>query len=181
MAETKIVSNVPYQEAVGCVLYLAQCTRPDISFSVASVSQFNQQHGQAHWTAVKRILRYLKGTLHYKLTYALDTKFDELCGYTDADWASSFVDIKSCTGYAFLWQGAAISWATKKQPTVALSTAESEYMSLSAATQEALWLSQLKKEILGGDWSPLEIFCDNKAAVDLTETGTFSLRTNTFL
>lgn len=177
MAENKIDSNVPYQEAVGCVLYLAQCTRPDISFSVANVSQFNQQHGQAHWTAVKRILRYLKGTLHYKLTYARDTKFDELCGYTDADWASSFVDLKSCTGYAFLWQGAAISWATKKQPTVALSTAESEYMSLSAATQEALWLSQLKKEILGGDWLPLEIFCDNKGAVDLTETGTFSLRT----
>lgn len=168
------MKKIPYQEVVGSVSYLAQCTRPDILFSVTYVSQFNQNHGLAHWTAVKRILRYLKGTLNAKLTYTKQQKFVDLQGHTDADWASSFCNSKSCTGYAFMWQNAAISWACKKQPTVALSTTEAELMSLSAATQEALWINHLKDEILSDKQPTIELFCDNKGAVDLT--GTYSAR-----
>lgn len=91
------MKNVPYQEAVGSVLYLAQCTRPDISFSVTNVSQFNQNHEPAHWKAVKRILRYLKGTLNCKLTYSRDGKYEHLIGYSDADWGSSFCKVEKAT------------------------------------------------------------------------------------
>lgn len=175
-SEVEQMKLVPYQEAIGSIMYLAQCTRPDISFSVSNLSQFNKCPGMAHWKAVKRVLRYLKGTLNCKLKYDRNSKITKLCGYTDADWGSSFIDSKSCTGYVFICQGGAVTWATKKQPTVALSTGEAEYMSVSAATQEALWLAQLKTEILDDEMSPLEIHCDNKAAVDLTEKGTFSPR-----
>lgn len=123
------MSKVPYEEAVGSILYLTQCTRPDLAFSVANVSH------TAYWKAVKRILRYLKGTMDYKLTFNKRGTYNKLCGFADADWGSSFCDFRSCTGYVFLWQGGAISWLCKKQPTVALSTTESEYMSLSCRTR----------------------------------------------
>ncbi|XP_031617619.1 secreted RxLR effector protein 161-like, partial [Contarinia nasturtii] len=141
--ELRQMEIIPYRGAVGSILHLAQCTRPDLSFSVTNVSQFNQNPGQAHWKAVKRILRYIKGTLNCKLTFARDGKYGEMCAYSDADWASSFEDRRSCTGYVFLWKGGAISWSSKKQRTVALSTAESEYMALTAACQEAIWFDQL--------------------------------------
>lgn len=171
------MENVPYQEAVGSILYLAQCTRPDVSFSVTNVSQFNQNHGQAHWKAVKRILRYLKGTLNCKLTYSRDSKFEHLTGYSDADWGSSFCNFASCSGYVFLWHGGAISWASKKQPTVATSTAESEYLALTAASKEALWLVELKDEIINDGKPMIRIMCDNKGAIDLTKSGAFNART----
>lgn len=165
------MKSFPYQEAVGSILYLAQCTRPDVSFSIAVVSQFNQNPGFVHWKAVKRILRYLKGTLNTKLVFTKDRNETNLHGHCDSDWASSFVDRKSCTGYVFQWNLGAISWCSKKQSTVALSTAEAEYVALSAASQDAIALRQLVGEILGHSNQPIEIFCDNKGARDLTETG----------
>lgn len=134
--EKEKMQSIPYQEAVGSVLYLVQCTRPDIAFSVANVSQFNQNPGPAHWKGVKRIMRYLKGTLDYKLTFSRGSAYKDLCCYSDPDWGTSFCDRRSCTGYVFLWQGGAISWKSKAQPTVALSTTESEYMAMSAASQQ---------------------------------------------
>lgn len=175
--EIKQMGTIPYQEAVGSILYLAQCTRPDISFAITNVSQFNKNPGLAHWRAVKRILRYIKGTLNCKLTFARDSKYEDLCAHTDADWASSFCDRKSCSGYIFLWQGGAISWLCKKQPTVALSTVEAEYMSLSAACQEAYWLNQLKDEIIKDQKPILQIFSDNKGAIDLAQNGAYSAKT----
>lgn len=175
--EIQRMKNVPYQEAVGSVLYLQQCTRPDISFGIAIVSQFNQNPGVAHWTAVNRVLRYLRGTLDAKLVFAKDSKYDELCCYSDSDWASSFCDYKSCSGFVTLWQGAAISWRSKKQTVVALSTAEAEYTALAIACQETLWLKQLIDEILGESSKPIEVFCDNKAAKDMCDNGNFSAKT----
>lgn len=175
--EYKQMDSVPYQEAVGSILYLTQCTRPDVAFPIAVMSQFNNNPGKAHWTAVKRIFRYLKGTLELKLVFAKDSKYDDLCCYSDSDWASNFCDFKSCTGYVFVWQGAAISWQSKKQPTVALSTAEAEYMALTSACQEAISLNQLKDEILGTKAIAIEIYCDNKGAIDLCVNGNYSAKT----
>lgn len=140
------------------------------------MSQFNNDPGQAHWKAVKRILRYLKGTLHYKLTYTRNSKFDHLIGYSDADWGSSFHDYASCSGFVFIWYGA-ICWKWQKQPTIAQSTAESEYMSLAAASKEALWLVELKNEILNDHNPTIEIRCDNKGAIDMSGTVGFNART----
>lgn len=170
------MNAIPYREAVGSILYLSQCTRPDISFAVGNVSQFNQNPGKAHWNAVKRIFRYLKGTINYKLNYSQDNS-SELCAYCDSDWGSNVSDRKSFTGYVYMFQGGPISWSCKKQRTVALSTAEAEYMALSSACQETLWLTQLRSEITGGKRRATIIHCDNKSAIDLSNNAIYSART----
>lgn len=119
----------------------------------------------------------MKGTLNTKLIFSKNRKYDELQCYCDSDWASSFCDRKSCTGYVYLWQGGPIAWHSKKQPTVALSTTEAEYMAITSASQEALWMKQLIDEILSESTSAIEIFCDNKGARDLCENGNYSART----
>lgn len=159
--------DYPYQQAIGCLLYIAQGTRPDISFAVNTLSRFNKEPRIEHWTAVKRVLRYLQGTKDMKLTYTKDSE-STMKGFCDADWASDNNDRKSCTGYVFICQGGAISWCSRRQQTVALSTAEAEYMAMSSAAQEALWLRQLHVEFGQSLVGPLHIFSDNQSAIKLS-------------
>lgn len=174
-AEGEEIDNIPYQEAVGSLLYLAQGTRPDIAFAVNDVSRFNAKHAKAHWIAVKRIFRYLKGTFNYKIFFARD---GELQGYTDADWASDIDKRRSCTGYVFTLCGGAISWNSKRQSTVALSSMEAEYMALSAASQEAIWLKQFGQDFDTNIKSnPVQIACDNQSAIAVAESNCYRART----
>lgn len=168
------VNSVPYQQAVGSILYLTQGTRPDIAFSVNNVSRYNNNYTRTHWIAVKRIMRYLKATKNLRLAFTRSAN-DFVIGYCDADWASDVDERKSCTGYVFMRSGAAISWNSKRQPTVALSTAEAEYMALSAAMQEAMWLKQFDDEIFNTD-KPMNIFCDNQSAISLANNNGYSAR-----
>jgi len=138
--------NVPYREAIGCMMYIQLATRPDLAYAISMVSRFSNNPGVAHWQAVKRILRYLKGTKHMKLRFS-NKGSDSIVGYSDADWAGDWEDRRSTTSYLFMSQGGAISWNSKKQPTVALSTTEAEYMALTSASQEALWLRRLMREV----------------------------------
>lgn len=175
--EKQQMSNIPYQEAVGSILYLTQCTRPDISFAISNVSKYSQNPGMAHWTAVKRIFKYLNGTKNYKLEFSTAGNRD-LIGYTDADWGSDSDDRKSCSGYVFKLQGGAVSWASKKQQTVALSSTEAEYMAVSLACQEVVWLRQLEAEICGKSLEkPTDIFCDNHSALNLAISDAYRVRT----
>lgn len=118
---------------VSCMLVKEQ---DQIAFAVGLVSRFNQNPGSAHWSAVKRILRYFKGTLNASLEF---NKYGNVTieGYSYSDWASDETDRHSVTGSVFKLQGDAISWQSKKQKTVALSTTEAEYMALAAICQEA--------------------------------------------
>lgn len=176
-AELQDMSQIPYQEAVGSILYLSQGTRPDIAYAVNTVSKYNNNPGKAHWTAVKRIFRYLKGTVQNKLEFSEGSDYT-LKGYCDADWASESDERRSCTAYVFINQGGAISWSSKRQPTVALSTTEAEYMALSSATQEALWLQQLGSELEPDLFQePIDLFCDNKSAINLATTDAYHART----
>lgn len=159
--------DCPYQHVIGCLLYVAQATRPDIAYAVNTLSRFNKEPKSEHWAAVKRVLRYLQGTKHYKLTYTKHGQ-SEITGFCDADWASDTQDRKSCTGYIFMLQGGAVSWCSRKQQTVALSTAEAEYMSMSSAAQEALWLQQLQGELEAQCEQTLVIYSDNQSAIKLT-------------
>ena len=111
-------------------------------------------------TAVKRILRYLKGTLDLALHYEATGK--QLLGYSDADWANDLDNQHSTTGNVFIMSGGAVSWLSQKQSTVALSTAESEYIALGSATQEAIWLRQLLVDMKVDVSSSLEILEDNQ-------------------
>ena len=134
------VFNQPmYQAVVGSLLCLSTKTRPHIAYAVGSVACFCANPTKEHWTAVKRILRYLNGTIKLGLLYRESTSA-KIAGYTDADWAGDVGDRKSTSGYMFLLGGAAISWKSNKQTCVALSTAEAEYVALSTAAQEAIWL-----------------------------------------
>lgn len=171
------MSHVPYQEAVGGLLYISQGSRPDITYAVHSVSRFNNEPGRPHWEAVKRILRYLKGTVDAKLMFTKASR-SNIVGYCDADWARDLDERRSCTGYVFVKQGAPISWNSKRQSTVALSSAEAEYMSLSACTQEALWFRQFEMDFSSSSTgSAVNIYCDNKSAIDLSETNGYNART----
>lgn len=168
------MSKIPYQEAIGSLLYLSQGTRPDITFAVSFLSRFNHSYGIPHWNAVKRIFRYLQGTKDYKLTYKKSN--EGLFGYCDADWASDTADRKSTTGYVFMLSSGPISWSSKKQPTIALSTTEAEYMALTNAVQESLWLNGLKNEL---HWTQdsVVIYDDNKGAIDLCRNAKYQART----
>ena len=164
-----VVCNQPmYQAIVGSLLYLSTKTRPDIAYAVSSVARFCANPTKEHWTAVKRILRYLKGTSNLGLLYREDTPA-EITGYSDADWAGDVGDRKSTSGYVFILGGAAISWKSNKQTCVALSTAEAEYVALSAAAQEAMWLQQLASDLLNKNIRETTILEDNQSAICLAK------------
>lgn len=165
--EDEKLVEFPYQQAIGSLLYVAQGTRPDICFAVNTLSRFNKNPSNMHWIAVKRIFRYLQGTKDLKLIYTKDGN-QNITGYCDADWASDVYDRKSCTGYVFMLQGGAICWRSHKQQTVALSTAEAEYMAMSSAAQEALYLRQLHDELGQRQNNPVIIHCDNQSAIKLS-------------
>ena len=157
-----------YQAVVGSLLYRSTKTRPDIAYAVSSVARFCACPTKEHWTAVKRILRYLKGTSNLGLLYRDNTP-TEITGYSDADWAGDIGDRKSTSGYAFLLGGAAISWKSNKQTCVALSTAEAEYVALSAAAQEAVWLQQLVSDLVNKSIRETTILEDNQSAICLAK------------
>ena len=129
--EKEKMARVPYANPVGSLMYAMMCTRPDICYAIGLVRRFQSNPGLAHWKAVKRILRYLRGTTNYILCYqGLD-----LCmiSYSDADWGSDLDERKSTSEYAFLLNNGAITWSSKKQPCIALSTMEVEYVACPAA------------------------------------------------
>src|SRR5688572_5737299 len=174
-AEKEDMLKVPFQEAVGSLMFAAQATRPDITFAVGVMSRFNNNYGQAHWVAVKRIFRYLRQTASLKLVYRKND--EDVAGFSDSDWGGDKRDLKSTTGYIFVLSGAAISWNSKKQPTVAKSTTEAEYMALSMAAAEAVWLKGLHQELVPQASSVVKIFCDNKGAIDLARNPGYRAKT----
>lgn len=174
--ENTLVGKVPYQRAIGSLLYVSERTRPDIAFAVNYASRYNQNHSSAHWQAVKRIFRYLRGTMHLKLKYRCGGLAD-LHGFTDADWASEIDERRSVSGFVFKLSGGAISWQSKRQAIVALSSTEAEYIALSSVVCESLWLRQLTNELDKGAVKPIKIFCDNESSIRLAENDAYRPRT----
>ena len=166
--------DVPYHEAIGSLMYASLGTRPDITFAVQMLSRFATNPGSAHWDAVKRVFRYLKGTRKLWLSYG--GKDGELEGYADAD-GSMMEDRKAISGYAFIVNGGAISWSTKKQEIVSLSTTESEYIAATYASKEALWLRSLIHILFGTPLSTTTLFSDNQSAIALTKEHQYHART----
>ena len=169
--ESRLVDQEKYQSAVGSLLYLSTRTRPDIAYAVSSVARYSSQPTLQHWIAVKRIFRYLNGTLDYGLVYEPCDKV--MCGFSDADWAGDYDDRKSTTGYVFEMNGDAISWRSKKQSCVALSTAEAEYIALSSTAQETAWLQRLVNEICKKRVETVVIHEDNQSAIHIAKNPQF--------
>ena len=158
-----------YQSAIGSLIYASIGTRPDISAAVGMLSQHTSKPGKDHWIGVKRVFRYIKGTLDYGLIYSAKDNNTQIVGYADADWAGDVNTRKSTSGYAFQIGGSTISWMSKRQSTVALSTTEAEYVALSTATQEAIWLRSLLKGMGFAQKSPTTIFEDNQGTIALAK------------
>jgi len=169
------MQGIPYKAAVGSLMYAMVGTRPDLAFPVSMVSQFMSRAGPSHWMAVKRIMRYLKGTMDLKL--CLGGKEVSLRGYCDADWGGDANERRSTTGYVFFVGVGAISWNCKRQPTIALSTTEAEYMATSQCTKEAIWLRKLMADVgLVQDGATI-IMCDNQGCIALAKNPTHHSRT----
>ncbi|XP_057790422.1 secreted RxLR effector protein 161-like [Salvia miltiorrhiza] len=146
-------------------MYAMQCTRPDICFAVGIVARYQANPGQAHWTAVKHILKYLKRTKEYALVYQSHDLTP--VGYVDADYQGDKDKRRSTTGYVFMFGGGAIVWRSVKQKCNSLSTMEAEYVAACEAAKEAVWLRNFLAEI---DVIPslpkcITIYCDNEAAI----------------
>ncbi|XP_017542544.1 uncharacterized mitochondrial protein AtMg00810-like isoform X1 [Pygocentrus nattereri] len=167
-----VIDPTGYREIVGSLIYIMTCTRPDLSWIVSKLSQHLAGPKQQHWTAAKHLLRYLKGTMGQELNYRKCEKSLQLEGYRDADWAADKNDRRSTTGYCFSLTetGAVISWKSRKQPTVALSSCEAEDMALAAATQESMYVVQLLKGMDGSNQHlQVNIYEDNQGAMALSK------------
>ena len=163
--EHTIMRNKPYREAVGALNWATLATRPDIAFAVGTVARFAANPGIAYWEAVKWIYRYLAGTHDLWLTYSETRRV--LKGYADAD-GSMTEDRRAITGYTFLIDGGAVSWSSKRQEIVSLSTTESEYVAATHGMKEAIWLCSLLSEVFDPIKPPTTLFSDNQAAIALT-------------
>jgi transposase InsO family protein len=172
-----IPSKAPYREAVGGLMYAMTSTRPDIAFATSFMSQYFDSYGSAHWNAAKRIFQYLNATKDLQLQYCGRNKSVDLEVYVDADFANCPDDRKSRSGYVILMAGAAISWYSKKQQTIALSTAEAEYVAATSAVQEVLWLRSLLGELGFPQTSPTTVFEDNQACIAITTNPITNSRT----
>jgi hypothetical protein len=148
-------------------MYLVN-TRHDICYAVNVLSQFMSQLRQTHWIAKEHVLRYLRGTVGYGLRYASSVDLS-LQGYVDADWAGSALDRKSTSDCCFTLGSAMVSWCSRKQSSVALITAEAEYIALSVAVCEAAWLRKLLTDLFDHEMDPTIIHCDNQSCVKLSE------------
>ena len=164
-----------YGSVVGSLMYAMTMTRPDLGYALSMVSRYCANPDSTHVAAVVRILRYVRGTLHYGLTY---TKGQPgFVGYTDADWSGAIDGRQSTGGWLFMMGGAPISWSSKRQASVSQSSCESEYYALSEAGKEGVWLRLLLQELGHISAAPTIIWADNQGAIALAENPEFHKRT----
>lgn len=168
--------NIPYREAVGSLMHLAIVSRPDIMFAVSLVSRFLNCYNQMHWNAVKKIFKYLKASKDYGLCYTKTAQPSEIVGYSDADFANDLDTRRSVTGYVFIKNGAAVTWSSQKQQTVALSTTEAEFMAACAATKEAMWVKLLLSDAGEYKQDTLYLHLDNQSAISVIKNLNFHKR-----
>ena len=173
-AERIEMSRVPYASAVGSLMYAMICTRPDIAQAVGVVSRFMANPGREHWNTVKRILRYVKGTSDVALCFEGSDFIVK--GYVDSDFVGDLDKRKSTTGYVFTLASGAVSWVSKLQTVVALSTTEVEYMAATEACKEAIWIKRLVEE-LGHTQQNIPVYCDSQSALHIARNPSSHSRT----
>ena len=162
-----------YQSALSGLMYAMLVMCPDLAYAVGALSKHAACPGQAHFAVLKRVYHYLHGTMDTCLVYRKMSELS-LLGYVDADWAGDINDCRSISGYTFITAGGAISWSSKKQPSVALSSTEAEYMATAATTKEATWLKVLFSEIEPSlTCTAIKLFIDNQLAMSLLKNTTF--------
>ena len=175
-SEERAMATVPFRTAIGMLIFLMICTRPELAFSVSNVARFMKSPGIYHWEAVQVICGYLRNTMELGLTYRRQSnqKHPLLCGYCDADWASNDIDSrKSISGIVYMMSGGPISWKSRFQKSLALSSMESEYYAMGDAAKEAKSLRLVYNEVnrfLEQEdlMAPTPIHGDGQSAMDLS-------------
>ena len=162
-----------YQRLVGEILYLANNTRPDLCKTASSLATYNNSPTIAHWQAALGVVRYLAGTLDLGIYY--ERSDTPLHGYCDSDFAGDLDTRRSTSASTFMLHGGAVTWSSVKQKTVAASTVEAEFMSISAAVKEGLWMQKLMRS-LGKEVKPLQIYSDSQGAIALAKGEAISAR-----
>jgi hypothetical protein len=158
-----------YLRAIGSLLFLANRTRPDIEYPVNFLARFSSNPSSEHWNAIKRIFRYLVGTINLGIQYQARPDEPFLFGFSDSDYAGDLDHRKSTSGYLFILGGGPVSWKSRLQRTVTLSSTEAEYAALTEATREANWLQQLLTELgtTSSSIRPILIYEDNMSTISL--------------
>lgn len=179
--------KLPYRSVVGSLMYLAQCTRPDIAHAVGTLSQHLDWPGFQQWNAAFHVLRYIRGTHDFGIVYSGENQDQDVItgmksqecpqSHCDADWAGDKDTRRSTTGYVFSLAGGAVSWRSRLQPTVALSSTEAEYRAITEAGQELIWLRNMMARFGYEDKKATILHSDNLGAIHLTNKSVFHGRT----
>lgn len=161
------IDSTFYKQIVGSLMYLT-ATRPDVMFVVSFISRFMDCPTELHFQEAKRILRYLKGTIDFGVFYKKGGS-EELIAYTDSDYARDLDDRKSTSGYVFMLSSGAVSWSSKKQPIVSLSTTEAEFITATSCACQAIWLRRILEALKNVQHDSTTIYCDNSSAIKLSK------------
>lgn len=161
------VDSTFYKKIVGSLMYLT-ATRPDVMFVVSLISRFMDCPTELHLQSAKRILRYLKGTIDFGVFYKKGGN-EELIAYTDSDYAGDLDDRKSTSGYVFMLSSGAMSWSSKKQPVVSLSTTEAEFIVATSCACQAIWLRRILEGLNHAQHDSTTVYCDNSSTIKLSK------------
>jgi hypothetical protein len=161
------VDETYYKQLVGSLMYLTT-TRPDMMFVTCLISRYMAKPTELHLQVAKRALRYLRGTINFGIYYKKGGS-DELLSFTDSDYAGDMEDRKSTSGYVFLLSSGAVSWSSKKQPIVTLSTTEAEFVAAAMCVCQALWIKRVLKELGHSNNECTQVKCDNSSTIKLSK------------
>jgi transposase InsO family protein len=166
-----------YASVVGSIMYAMLGTRPDLAYTIGQLTRFNGNPGAQHVIALKRVLRYLRGSIDFKLVYgttssgssgSTTSKLD-VFGYCDSDWGASIDDRRSVSGTLFMIAGGAVTWQAQRQKSVALSSVEAEYVAACQASKDAIWLRAFLTGLGLESKAPTIILCDSQGAIALAK------------
>ena len=169
--EFDLAKDKPYPALAGSILYAATVTRPDLAFAASLLCRFIGKWSLDHWKAAKHLLRYIRGTTDLALTFDATAGKRALLGWADADWGGCLDTRRSTTGFVLNTYGGVVSWKSRRQPTVALSTTQAELLASTEAGKEAVWLRQLLADLELGpaDGEAVSIMNDNSGAIQLAK------------
>ena len=166
--ERRLSAQLPYHTLIGKCMYLSTCTRPDISFAVRELAKFMSNYGPKHYDAAKHLLRYLQGTRSRGIIYGNSPNpYPIFKSFTDSDWATS-ENQKSVSGYVVECANGPLTWSSKQQVVVALSSCKAEYLACSHCARQVLWLRSLFHELGYPQHQPTPLYCDNQGTVTCT-------------
>jgi hypothetical protein len=178
LLENRRIDIIWYREVIGSLMYAMVWTRPDIAFALGRLSQYLQDPAEHHEKALKHLMRYLRSTINFSITFGPSGK---LVMYSDADYASDKHDRKSITAAVGLLGGGPIYWASKKQSSVSTATTEAEYMAMSYTAKAGQWIAQILRDLGKGEYvaenhTTVDTRGDNQGAIALAKNPTLSDR-----